>query len=114
MRSIGADEVIDYRSEDFTAGPYDLILDLVAHGRCRLPPALAPAAATVASADRSGAAAGPDDRWLAGRLAHRRWRARRKEGPEHFEPVADLCVAGDLTIHIDRTFALDDVPAPSL
>ena len=33
MRSLGADEVIDYRSEDFTRRdqPYDLILDLVAH-----------------------------------------------------------------------------------
>ena len=33
-----------------------------------------------------------------------------KEGPAHFEPVADLCVAGDLAIHIDRTFTLDEVP----
>src|SRR4029453_1385971 len=33
MRSLGADEVVDYRSEDFSrsAEPYDLILDLVAH-----------------------------------------------------------------------------------
>ena len=33
MRSLGADEVIDYRSEDFSRPdePYDLILDLVAH-----------------------------------------------------------------------------------
>src|SRR3954451_3189005 len=32
MRSLGADAVIDYRSEDFTRRePYDLILDLVAH-----------------------------------------------------------------------------------
>ena len=33
MRSLGADDVIDYRSEDFTRTdePYDLVLDLVAH-----------------------------------------------------------------------------------
>ena len=32
MRSLGADEVIDYRSQDFTrVEPYDLVLDLVAH-----------------------------------------------------------------------------------
>ena len=33
MRSLGADEVIDYRREDFTRAtePYDVILDLVAH-----------------------------------------------------------------------------------
>ena len=32
-----------------------------------------------------------------------------KEGPDHFKPLADLCVAGEVDIHIDRTFALDDV-----
>ena len=33
MRSMGADDVIDYRRDDFTrtTGPYDLVLDLVAH-----------------------------------------------------------------------------------
>ena len=32
MRSLGADDVIDYRSQDFTRGePYDLVLDLVAY-----------------------------------------------------------------------------------
>ena len=37
MRSVGADDVIDYRRDDFTrtAQPYDVILDLVARtGRC--------------------------------------------------------------------------------
>jgi NADPH:quinone reductase-like Zn-dependent oxidoreductase len=33
-----------------------------------------------------------------------------KEGPTHFEPLADLCVAGDVSIHIERTFGLDEVP----
>jgi len=34
-----------------------------------------------------------------------------KQGPANFEPVADLCVAGDVAIHIDRTFTLEEVPA---
>ncbi len=33
-----------------------------------------------------------------------------KEGSAHFEPLADLCIAGAIDIRIDRTFALDDVP----
>ena len=34
-----------------------------------------------------------------------------KMGPAHFEPLADLCVSGDVDIHIDRTFTLDEAPA---
>jgi hypothetical protein len=34
-----------------------------------------------------------------------------KEGPAHVEPVADLCVTGELRIHIDRTFTLEELPA---
>jgi NADPH:quinone reductase-like Zn-dependent oxidoreductase len=54
MRSVGADNVIDYRSEDFTrSGPYDLILDLVAHRSVfAYRRALAPVAVTGALADR--------------------------------------------------------------
>jgi hypothetical protein len=33
-----------------------------------------------------------------------------REGPAHFEPFAELCVAGDIPIHIDRTFDLASVP----
>ena len=29
-----------------------------------------------------------------------------KEGPEHFAPLAELCVAGEVLISIDRTFPL--------
>ena len=36
MRSLGADEVLDYRRDDFTRQqPYDLVLDLVAHRSVR-------------------------------------------------------------------------------
>jgi NADPH:quinone reductase-like Zn-dependent oxidoreductase len=34
-----------------------------------------------------------------------------QEGPAHFEPLAALCLAGDVRIHIYRTFALDEVRA---
>jgi NADPH:quinone reductase-like Zn-dependent oxidoreductase len=34
-----------------------------------------------------------------------------KQGPTRFEPLADLCVDGEVRIHIDRIFALDEVPA---
>jgi NADPH:quinone reductase-like Zn-dependent oxidoreductase len=49
--------------------------------------------------------------WLAGRLTRRRIGVLAvKEGPAHFEPLADLCLAGEVGIHIDRTFPLDQVP----
>ncbi|HET6918634.1 MAG TPA: NAD(P)-dependent alcohol dehydrogenase [Jiangellaceae bacterium] len=115
MRSLGADEVIDYHSEDFTrhAQPYDLILDLVAHrsvfayrralardGRYRCVGGSVPALLRVVTVG-----------WLAGRLTHRRMGLLAvKEGPAHFEPLADLCIAGDVSIHVDRTFGLHDVP----
>jgi NADPH:quinone reductase-like Zn-dependent oxidoreductase len=114
MRSVGADRVIDYRSEDFTrSGPYDLILDLVAHRSVfAYRRALAPggryrcvggSVSVLLRVLTIGSVAG----WL----THRRMGVLAvKEGPTHFDPVADLCVAGDLVVHIDRTFALDEVP----
>jgi NADPH:quinone reductase-like Zn-dependent oxidoreductase len=33
-----------------------------------------------------------------------------KQGPDHFEPLAERCVTGEIQIHIDRTFGLDEVP----
>jgi len=114
MRSVGADQVIDHRSEDFTRGdPYDLVLDLVAQGsvfayRRSLAPGgryrcVGGSVGTLLRILTIGA--------LAGLLTHRRLGVLAvKEGPPHFAPVADLCAAGDLAIHIDRTYTLDEVP----
>jgi NADPH:quinone reductase-like Zn-dependent oxidoreductase len=114
MRSVGADAVIDYRREDFTrSGPYDLILDLVAHrsvfayrralapgGRYRCVGGSVPALLSVLTVGS-----------VSGRLTRRRLGVLAvKEGPAHFEPVAALCAAGDLSIRIHRTFTLDEVP----
>jgi NADPH:quinone reductase-like Zn-dependent oxidoreductase len=114
MRSLGADEVIDYRSEDFSRSdePYDLILDLVAHRSVlAYRRALAPGG-------RYRCVGGPVSAlmriltigWIVGRLTRRRIGVLAvREGPAQFEPLTDLCLAGEVGIHIDRTFALDDV-----
>ena len=116
MRSVGADEVIDYRRDDFTrtTQPYDLILDLVAHRSVfAYRRALAPGGTyrCVGGSVRSLLRVLTVG-WLAGRVTGRSIGLLVvKEGPAHFEPLADLCVAGKVRIHIDRTFTLDEVPA---
>jgi NADPH:quinone reductase-like Zn-dependent oxidoreductase len=113
MRSLGADEVVDYRRVDFTdLGPFDHVLDLVAHrsvfayrralargGRYRCVGGTVPTLLQVVTV---GALLGPLTGRRLGVLAV-------KQGPAHFEPLAERCVAGDVKIHIDRTFGLDDV-----
>ena len=116
MRSMGADEVIDYRAEDFsrTGAPYDLILDLVAQrsvfayrralargGRYRC---AGGSVRTLLRVLTAGSVVGRATGRSIGVLVV-------KQGPSHFEPLAALCAAGDIRIHIGRTFALDDVPA---
>jgi NADPH:quinone reductase-like Zn-dependent oxidoreductase len=115
MRSLGADEGHDYRSEDFSRSdePYDLILDLVAHRSVwAYRRALAPGG-------RYRCVGGPVSTVLriltigciAGRLTRRRIGVLAvRQAPAQFEPLADLCLAGEVGIHIDRTFALDEVP----
>jgi NADPH:quinone reductase-like Zn-dependent oxidoreductase len=116
MRSLGADEVIDYRSEDFTrpVQPYDLILDLVAHR------SVFAYRRALASGGRYRCVGGSVHAllrvmtigWIAGRLTGRRMGVLAvREGPSDFEPLADLCITGDVGIHIHRTFGLDDVRA---
>jgi NADPH:quinone reductase-like Zn-dependent oxidoreductase len=115
MRSLGADEVVDYRRRDFTRPdqPFDLILDLVAHrsvfayrralakgGRYRCVGGSVSALLRILTIG-----------WVAGRLTGRRIGVLAvKEGPAHFEPLAARCAAGEIRIHIDRTFRLDEVP----
>ena len=116
MRSVGADEVIDYRRDDFSRSdePYDLILDLVAHRSVfAFRRALAPggryrcAGGSVRSLLRVLTAG-----WAVGRLTGRSIGVLVVGlGPAHFEPLAALCETGEVTIHIDRTFTLDEVPA---
>ena len=117
MRSLGADEVIDYRRDDATrTGPYDLVLDLVAHrsvfayrralargGRYRCVGGSARALLRVLTV---GSVAALVTGRRMGVLAV-------KLGPAHFQPLAELCVAGAVGIHVDRTYGLEEVPPRS-
>ena len=116
MRTVGADEVVDYERADFTRAkpPYDLVLDLVAHRSVfAYRRALAPGGTyrcvggsvrTLLRVLTVGSVAGMLTGRSLGVLVV-------KEGPEHFTPLADLCAAGEVDVHVDRTFSLDEVGA---
>jgi NADPH:quinone reductase-like Zn-dependent oxidoreductase len=113
MSQLGVDEVIDYRTDDFTRRQYDLVLDLVAHRSAfAYRRALAPGGRyycvggsmrTLLQVVTVGTALG----LLSGR---RLGILLARQGPAFFEPVAERCATGDLRIHIDRTFSLAEVP----
>jgi NADPH:quinone reductase-like Zn-dependent oxidoreductase len=114
MRSLGADEVLDYRRDDFTRQqPYDLVLDLVARR------SVSDYRRALAPGGRYRCVGGPARTVLGvlvvgavvGRLSGRRIGVLAvKPGPAHFGPLAERCVAGEVTIHVDRTFTLAQVP----
>lgn len=115
MRSLGADEVVDFRAQDFTRlGPFDLVLDLVAHRSVlAYRRALAPggrylcvggSVPTLLRVATVGA--------LMARLTGRRLGVLTvREGPDHFTPVTERCVTGEVRIHVERTFPLEEAPA---
>jgi NADPH:quinone reductase-like Zn-dependent oxidoreductase len=114
LRSLGADDVIDHRRTDYTrTGPYDLILDLVAHRsvfayRRALNPGgrywmVGGSARTLLRVLTAGT--------LLGRLSGRRIGLLVvRTGPSAFASVARHCVAGEIDIHIDKVFGLGEVP----
>lgn len=114
MRSLGADEVIDYATTDFTATDdgYDHILDMVAHRSVfAYRRALRPGGSyrMVGGTMRSILRAATVGALVARATGRSIGVLRVDEGPEHFEPLTDLILGGDVDIHIDRVVALDEV-----
>ncbi len=114
MRSLGADEVLDFRQEDWTRrGPFDHVLDLVAlRSVFAYRRSLAPGGRyrCVGGTGRSllrvltlgsvlGAASGRSIGML---VVH--------EGPEHFAAMTTKVLSGEVQVRVDRTFGLADVP----
>src|SRR5215218_1106095 len=119
VRSIGADHVIDYTREDFAEGDqrYDLILDIGGNSSLsRLRRALAPRGTLVIVGGEGGG------RWLGG--TDRQIRALvlsafvsqklgtfvNRENHEDLLVLKELIESGKVTLVIDRTYLLSDVP----
>jgi len=115
MRSLGADHVIDYTRDDFTASGrgYDLILDLAAHQtafayRESLRPGgrylyVGGSVATLLQV----LLAGP----VIGRAESKKIRLLGvRQGVQHLAPLVELVQAGKVATVIDRRYRLSQVP----
>jgi NADPH:quinone reductase-like Zn-dependent oxidoreductase len=110
VRALGADDVLDYRAVDFAkeVGDLDVVLDLVGgdYGERSLP-TLRVGGVLVTSVN-------PMNQRLADRAeaAGVRFAGIMVE-PDHvaLEALADLVADGRLHVHLDRTFAFNDIAA---
>lgn len=117
VRSLGADNVIDYTREDFAepATQYDLILDIGGNSRIsRLRRALAPKGTLVLVGGEGGKWTGVGRQLRAVALSpfvsQRLAMFFNKESHENLDAVRDLIETGQVTPIVDRTYPLIDVP----
>jgi NADPH:quinone reductase-like Zn-dependent oxidoreductase len=120
VRSIGADQVIDYTKEDFTRGTrrYDVLLDVphyATHSLAEVRRALTPRGTFVPTSNTPNRWIGGFSRVIPGRLMAP-FVSQRVRAPEMAPNQADLVAltelieAGKLTPVIDRTYPLTEVP----
>jgi NADPH:quinone reductase-like Zn-dependent oxidoreductase len=119
VRSLGADDVIDYTREDFADGArrYDLILDIAGNpALSRLRRALTPTGtAVIVGGEQGGRMAGGLDRQFRAVALSLFVRQRltffvSRELAGDLERLTEFIEAGKLTPTIDQIFSLDQVP----
>jgi 2-desacetyl-2-hydroxyethyl bacteriochlorophyllide A dehydrogenase len=117
VRSLGADEVIDYTQEDFVDGVkrFDLILDIGGDNRIsRLRRALAPKGTLVIVGGEGGTWTGVGRQIRAVALSpfvpERLTMFVNKERNDDLDAVGRLIETGEVTPIVDRTFPLVEVP----
>jgi NADPH:quinone reductase-like Zn-dependent oxidoreductase len=119
VRSLGADQVIDYTRHDFatTGHRYDLILDIAGNpSPTRLRRALTPTGtAAIVGGEEGGNLTGGIDRQLRAMtlslfVGQRLTGVLCKERSADLERLAELIEAGKVTPSIDRTYPLAQVP----
>lgn len=110
VRSLGADEVIDYTRDDFTARQYDLIVDMIGNrslSACKR--ALTPNGAYVAVGVPTGRWLRPIPRILAIAARARMSMMLTKESKDDSAALSELLASGRLTPVIDRTYRLNEI-----
>lgn len=119
VRTLGADHVVDYSSEDFTesAARYDVILDLIGnHSLAAVRRALAPQGTLVVSSGTGSPVLGPMGR-IMGALALSPFVSQRLGvfpavmGTEALDQLRELIEGGKVRPAIDTTYPLSEVPA---
>ncbi|HYI33081.1 MAG TPA: NAD(P)-dependent alcohol dehydrogenase [Glaciibacter sp.] len=119
VRSLGADHVIDYSSEDFTAGEerYDVIFDLVGNHSLRdLRYVLTRTGTLVLSSGTGGSILGPLGRIVRAMLispfvSQKVAPFTASRNTDDLDALRDLIESGRVTPAIDRTYRLGEVPA---
>ncbi len=119
VRSLGADHVIDYTTDDFAADGrrYDLVLDVAGNPSVsRLRRALTPTGtAVIVGGEGGGSLTGGMDRQLRATLltpfvSQRLTMLVNDENAADLERLAELIDAGAVTPGIDRTYRLEETP----
>ena len=119
VRSLGADHVVDYTSEDFAATPhrYDVIIDIAGNTPLsRLRRALTPTGTlAIVGGEQGGAFTGGFGRTLRAPLvslfvSQRLAMVTSKERGSDLEALSPLLESGRVTPHLDRTYPLEQVP----
>ena len=120
VRSLGADHVVDYTREDFADGSrrYDLILDIAGNPPlARLRRALTPrgTAVILGGEQGRGKVTGGFGRTLRAPLlspfvSQRLTMVTANENGRDLERLTALIESGQVTPHVDRTYALDELP----
>ena len=118
VRSLGADDVVDYTAEDFSrrGQRYDLVVDLVGNRSLRaLRRALTPEGALVIAGGGHGRVIGPLALPIAAVLRNRFVKQRlvpfmTKLGKDDLATIVELIEAGQVTPVVERSYPLGEAP----